>query len=110
MSVASDLVTALTATGLPIAQMMYAGTASTYITFNCWTVPEHYADDAPRFEMYHVNVHLLAPLTTNTTALQAQIKALLVADGFTYPSTRDVSDDEEQHIVFDTAIAVDIGD
>lgn len=110
MSVASDLITALAATGLPVAQMMYAGTAKTYITFNSWTVPEHYADDQPHFEMYHVNVHLFAPLTTNTTALQAQIKTLLAAGGFTYPRTQDVSDDEEQHIVFDTAIAVYIGD
>lgn len=109
MSVASDLVTALAATGLPIAQMMYAGTATTYISFEGWTVPEHYADDRPHHEMYHIDVHLFAPLTTNTTAMQAQIKALLVAGGFTYPTTRAVGDDEEQHIVFGTAKDVYIG-
>ena len=110
MSVASDLRTALASTGYPIEQGLYTGNAATYITFNFSTLPDLYGDNVPGYERYLIQVHLIAPATTDTTTIQATIKALLVAGGFDYPETVNASDDPaEQHIVFETGTAVYIG-
>jgi len=110
MSVASEIRTALASTGYPIEQGLYTGGATTYITFNLSTLPDLYGDNEPGFERYLIQIHLIAPATTDTTATQATIKSLLVAGGFDYPSTINASDDPaEQHIVFETGTAVYIG-
>jgi len=110
MSVASDLRTALSATSLKIAQDTYTGTDASYITFNYSTIPYKYAADSPQYERYMIQVHLITPATVNTTAYEAQIKALLVAGGYTYPETIPASDDPaEHHIVFETEIEVYVG-
>lgn len=107
MSVASELITTLTPIGLPIQQTQYTGTASTYITFNYSTDPQLFADDYPLYEQYSIQVHLVAPKSTNTTTLQASIKSALAAAGYDFPSTIPASNDnEEQHIVFETGIEV----
>lgn len=103
MSVESVLMTALAATSLPIAQDVYTGTATTYITFNYWTVPIWIDDDTPTYEQVKYQVHLFAPKTTDLTAYKAQIKTLLFAAGYTYPGTINMSDEVYgPHIVFDT--------
>ena len=103
MSIESKLISALTDTGLPIAQDVYTGTATTYITFNYWTNPIWVEDDGPTYEQVSINVHLFAPRTTNLTAYKAQIKSLLFDEGYAYPSTINLTDEKYgQHIVFDT--------
>lgn len=103
MSVESVLMASLAATSLPIAQDVYTGTATTYITFNYWTVPIWIDDDIPTYEQVKYQVHLFAPKTTDLTVYKAQIKALLFAAGYTYPGTINMSDAVYgQHIVFDT--------
>ena len=107
MSVASDLITALTDTGLSITQNIYTGTNETYIIFNYTTIPDLFASNEPLEERYLIQVHLIALATTNTTAYQKQIKTLLFAAEYDYPSTVQASDDEaEQHIVFETETVV----
>ena len=109
MSVASDLRTLLLTLGYPVAQGAYTGTATVYITFNYTTNPECFAGDEPDAEVYLLQIHLVAPATTNTTTLQKTIKDLLMANGYPYPSTVDASDDPtEQHIVFETETDVGI--
>ncbi len=103
MSIESKLITALAATGLPVALDTYAGTASTYIIIETWTNPIWHADDEPEYDQVTIRVHLYAPLTQNLTALKAQIKGLLVAGGYSYPSVMTLSDPEYgRQIVFDT--------
>lgn len=110
MSVASDLISALSTTNLPVVQSQYTGTAATYITFNYITNPDHFADDSPLYEKYTIQVHLFALSTTDTTTLQGTIKTALETNGYSYPSTIDASvDKSEQHIVFETEIEVYIG-
>jgi len=109
MSVASDLRTLLLTTGYPVAQGTYTGTAMVYITFNYTTNPEVFAGDVPDAEVYLLQIHLIAPATTNTTTLQKTIKDLLMNAGYIYPSTVDASDaPTEQHIVFETETDVGI--
>jgi hypothetical protein len=111
VSVASSLITALAPAGLPVQQTQYTGTASTYLTFNYITEPQHFADDSPNYEQYSIQVHLIAPKTTNTTTLQATIKSALASNGYDYPRTINASDDEEeQHIVFETGIEEYVGE
>jgi hypothetical protein len=103
MSVESKLKTALAATNLPVALDTYAGTASTYIVIEAWTNPIWHADDQPEYEQVMIRVHLYAPLTQNLTALKKQIKGLLFAAGYSYPSVIPLSDPEYgRQIVFDT--------
>lgn len=110
MSVASDIRSALAATGLTIAKGTYTGTNASYITFNYSTNPDKFAADSPQYELYLIQVHLITPATVNTTSLESQIKALLVAAGYTYPTTIDASEDPaESHIVFETEIEVYVG-
>lgn len=105
MSVESKLITALTATGLPVQQDVYTGTAATYLTFNYWTLPIWAEDDAPKYEQVMLQVHLFAPMTSNLTVLKKQIKDLLFAAGYAYPSTLNLTDEVYgRHIVFDTEI------
>lgn len=110
MSVASDLITALTSAGYPIAQGKYAGSAASYITFNYLTDPDNYADNAPNYERYFIQVHLFVPKTTDTTTTEATIKSLLAAGGFYFPRIVDATmDDLVKHIVFETGKRVYIG-
>lgn len=107
MSVASNLMTALATTALPIAQTQYTGSAATFITFSYQTRYTHFGDDAPLIEHYRIYVDLIAPATVNTTTIQTTIKGLLIAGGYDPPTTVDASDDPlEQHIVFETGIDV----
>ena len=109
MSVASDLRTLLLTLGYPVAQGTYTGTETVYITFNYTTNPEVCAGDVPDAEVYLLQIHLIAPATTNTTTLQKTIKDLLMNAGYPYPTSGDASDDPtEQHIVFETETDVGI--
>ena len=109
MSVAEELRDALAFTGLPMAQTTYTDNAASYLVFNYTTMPDHFADDAPQYERYLIQVHLVTPLALNTTALERQIKRALAAHDFAYPSTVDASDESRQgnagatrHLVFET--------
>lgn len=104
MSIESTLMTALTATSLPIQQDVYTGTATTYLTFEYWSNAIWAEDDAPKYEQVFIRVHLFAPLTTNITTIKKQIKTLLYAAGYAYPDTLTLSDENGRHIVYDTEI------
>lgn len=107
MSVAHDIISALSFTGLPIAQTSYAGDAEMYITFRIDENPDDFGNDEPGHDIVSVQLHLFAPFTRNTTKLRKQIRKALHAAGFTYPRTIDASetvrssDGTEQHIVFE---------
>ena len=110
MSVASGIIATLAPTTLPCVQNNYTGTATVYLTFNFTTRPDDFAGDEPGEEIYDIMVHRVAPATYNATALDKQIKSLLFAAGYDYPTTADASDDPaESHIVFETGIAVVAG-
>ena len=110
MSVASGIIATLAPTGLPCVQNLYTGTESVYLTFNFTTRPENFADNEAGNEIYDIMVHRVALATYNATALDKQIKGLLAAAGYDYPSTVDASDDPaESHLVFETGIAVIAG-
>jgi len=109
MSVESKIVSAMSFTGLPCRNGIYKGTATTYLTFNANSIPADFADDAPQHERWLVQLHLYAPVESNTIALRKQIKAAIQCAGFTFPSQIDASgslregdmDSMVRHIVFE---------
>ena len=107
MSMAQNIINALSVTGLPVAQTSYAGEDETYITFRIDENPGDFANDEPGHDVVSVQLHLFAPFTRNTTKLRKQIRKALFAAEFTYPRTIDASetvrssDGTEQHIVFE---------
>lgn len=109
MSVESELITALSATNIPISNGLYTGSASTYITFTHWTNPEWYSDDKPEVEHVFFQISLFAPITSNLTTVKAQIKSLLFAAGYSYPSEKNFTTEAYgRHVAFDTEKLVDI--
>ncbi len=115
MSIESQIITAMAGLSLPCAYDIYAGSASTYTTFNTNSIPSDFADDAPQHERWLIQLHLFAPFTTDTTTLRKQIKAAILAAGFTYPSQVDVGgkdpdeDGTERHIVFEFEAVEGVG-
>ena len=114
MSIAAEIRAAVAFTGYPCHQISYDGPDETYFTFNMFTTPADFGDDAAGAEIYDVQLHLFAPFTLDTTVLRRQIKNALENAGFTRPSMVDasentrVSDGTEQHIVFECEIAADL--
>lgn len=101
MSIDARIVSALSPLGLPIENCVYDGSRKKYITFNCETRGDCFADDVPNADMYFCQVHLFAPLNENINALISSIKNLLLGEGFTWPETTNVTDENGRHIVFE---------
>jgi hypothetical protein len=107
MSVADDITSAVSFTELPCYNGVYEGQESTFLTINMDAIPDNFADDAPQYDRWLVQLHLFAPYTLDTTTLRRQIRDALHNAGFTYPSLVDASADKalidgtEQHIVFE---------
>jgi len=107
MSVADGIISAVSFTGLPCYNGAYEGQESAFLTINMDAIPDNFADDAPQYDRWLVQLHLFAPYTLDTTTLRRQIRDALHNAGFTYPSLVDASADKalsdgtEQHIVFE---------
>lgn len=112
MSIQAQIISAVAFSGLPCAYEVYDGDATAFLTFNMNSIPANFADDAPQHDRWLIQLHLFAPLTTDTTTLRKQIKAAIFVAGFTYPSQVDATapDDPERHVVFDfeTAEGADV--
>lgn len=80
---------ALTATGLPVEQDEYVGTAKKYIVF-IYTdeVPALWGDDGVLADTVFIQLQLITPKDFNYFALKHQIRDLLEADGFLVTSTQ----------------------
>ena len=102
MSTAERLRAALAPLGLPCYQNEYTEHDPVYFVFNISTIPADYADDAPAHERHLIQLHLYAPKSLNTSNLQAQVKQALFGALFLYPSTENASDNDAQHLVFET--------
>lgn len=102
MTVDELIVTTLqTPVGLDVEESVYTGTNTSYITFDYYTIPHSFADNAPSHEIYHVAVHLVAPPRTNLSVKRAQIKTLLFAADFTYPTEVNASSKAEKHYIYE---------
>lgn len=107
-NIAEEIKSLLDPIGLPVAQTSYTGKADTYIVFNFQIIPSLFADDRPQYNRYLIQVHLYAPITQSTTALEREIVERLFAAGYTWPSRMDASDEERsstgaaRHIVLET--------
>ena len=105
MTVDERLTAALAPFGYDIDNAVGFSKHDIYFTFNYNTLPLGFADDAPHYEGYLVQVHFFAPLDMNVSKLKQKIKRALLDAGFTWPSTTDASDEDGRHIVFECEIA-----
>ena len=107
-NIAEEIKTILETIGLPVSQTTYTGNADTYIVFNFSTIPSMFADDAPQYDRYLIQIHIFAPVTQSITAIERKIKEAVFAAGYTWPSRIDASDTTrsaagaERHIVLET--------
>lgn len=93
----------------PIEAETYTGDAEIYYVFNYSTLGAAYANDMPTCERYLVQVHLFAPIGTNSLRLRRLTKSRLAAAGFTWPeeisagssTSRTDAQAEGQHYVFE---------
>ena len=110
MTVDERLTAALSHLGFDIDNAVGFSKNDTYFTFNYTTLPIAFADDAPHYERYLVQVHFFAPLDMNVSKHKRSIKQALMDAGFTWPSTTDASDEDGRHIVFECEIAEGVDD
>lgn len=112
MTVDERLTKALAHLGLDIDNAVGFSKSKRYLTFNYSTLPEVFADDAPHYERYMVQVHLFMPLGENISKLKRQVKQALFDADFTWPTTEDASDEDGRHIVFEceTTEVIDDGE
>lgn len=107
MSVNEKIIAALETLGYPVVPDLYAGTEEVYLTFNYSAAGALFADDAPGYDIYLVQVHLLAPHGWNGVSVRKQIKRCLLAAGFTWPEETDAGNESQmdnskgQHLVFE---------
>ena len=106
-TVNKKITTALKSLGLPIAEQLYEGKATEYITFN-WADDRagDFGDDEPTEEVAYMQIHYVAPWSKDYKATKRSIRQLLHSAGFTWPEVTDVSDDSARlrHFVFECEI------
>ncbi len=101
MTVDEIIVSVLTPVGLDIEEGVYTGANTSYITFDYYTIPHDFTDNAPSHEIYRMAVHLVAPPRTSLSAKRAQIKTLLFAAGFTFPEEVNATSKAEKHYIYE---------
>ncbi len=115
MSIESQIITAMAGLSLPCAYDIYEGNATIYTHVQRKQHSRRFCDDAPQHDRWLIQLHLFAPFTTDTTELRKQIKAEILAAGFTYPLQVDVGgkdpdeDGTERHIVFEFEAVEGVG-
>lgn len=105
MSVDSSIQAALTPLGLPVSPNIYTGTELEYIVTNYSTIPEVYAERAPRAARYLVQVHYYLPHRQNPNLTIRQISRALWEHGSTWPGVTNASDSDGQHYVLECEFA-----
>lgn len=107
MGINEAIIAAVTPTVSEIAANQYQGEASVYVTFNYQENPYSFGDDVPSAMRYDVQIHLFLPHGRDPRALNRGIRHGLVAEGFTFPTVVNVSDNEGQHYVFECEFTED---
>lgn len=103
MSVNSRIRAALASLNEPVQANTYVPTdpSERYFTFNVSTMGADFADDEPGHERTLVQLHYFCPTGFDTVARVREIKRLLFAAEFTWPSVTPAGDANGQHIVFE---------
>ena len=111
MTINERVKTALAEFELPVKPDRYSGDSESYFVFNYTTSGAMFADNAPGYDIYLVQVHYFCPMGVNTITTRKRVKQLLHGAGFTWPEETNVSDsptkntdDDKQHIVFECEI------
>lgn len=101
------ITTALKSLGLPIAERLYEGKATEYITFN-WADDRavDFGDDVPEADVAYMQIHYVCPWNKDYKSTKRSIRQLLHSAGFTWPEVTDVSEEASRlrHFVFECEI------
>lgn len=110
MSTAERIRTALASLGEPVQANTYRpeDPSERYFTFNLSSFGDDFADNEPGHERVLLQLHYYAPAAYDTTALVRQVKRLLSAADFTWPSVTNAGNADGQHIVFEFEEAVGV--
>lgn len=91
---------------IPVFNGVYTGELMRYAVFT-ETIPRAYfADDKAEEVVVSVRVHFFTDIHENTTQLKRAVRKALETEGFNYPTQEDASDEDTQHIVWDTEISM----
>lgn len=96
--------------GLPVADRLYEGTRDEFFYFILADDAEEDAgDDMPEAYVSYMQIHYCCPWTKNYSAMRKEVRAALLAAGFTAPSVTDASVDGDRirHLVFECSIEND---
>lgn len=103
MSINKEIVTVIGSLKYPVSFLNYEGKESNYFVFNFDDERgTHYGDDTPEYEVYSMQLHFFCTKEFNYTKLKEQVKQLLFKNGWTYPTTYQLYEDDYNHIVFTT--------
>ena len=110
MSVDAKIKAILGPFGDPVERSVYQGKAKRYYTFSYTTLGISYADDAPQYERYLIQIHFFAPLNENVLKRIKETKQALFKACFSFPETTDTSDEDVRHIVFECETTEDLAE
>ena len=85
----------------PCAPNVYTGSALEYVVWNCYTIPQAFAEELPAAARYPTQVHYYLPHGKNPNPGKLQLQRALFNAGFTWPSITNASDSEGQHYVLE---------
>lgn len=101
------ITTALKSLGLPIAERLYEGEKTEYITFN-WADDraEDFGDDIPTEDVAYMQIHYICPWSKDYKETKRSIRQLLHTAGFTWPEVTDASEESARirHFVYECEI------
>ena len=86
---------------LPVFPNVYTGGELTYLVYNYYVIPQIYAEHVAHAARYAIQLHLYMPHKMNPNTLKLAIINSCIANGFTYPSMTNASDEDGQHYVFE---------
>lgn len=100
-NIEQHIVHALEFTGYKVYNGTFTSTDNAYFVFLIDLYPDFFGNDIAIYGVNHIYVHFYCPITMNTTALRKQIREAIQAEGFTYPSEVNATDEHMQHIVYE---------
>lgn len=103
MSVNKEVIGMLKELNYPVEFMNYDGNKLNYFVFNFDDERSvHFGDDTPIYETYSMQLHFFCEKTFNYLELKDKVKKILFNNGWSYPTTYQLYEQDNNHIVFST--------
>lgn len=110
METEQRIINALRDLGLPVFPNIYTGEELSYFTFSFDSIPESFAEGTAVGVREMLSVHLFLPNGQSPVRIKRRTVMGLIANGATYPSITNASDEECQHYIFECEVLQEQGD